>query len=127
MIVLIEKRTNNWIEVTFLDENKEKECHYFSGEKEHIDSLNLKIKEYKITLTKEQEDLIKQCQANFVYPTDEEIAKQELSYKVAEAKAYLISTDYKMTVDYFATLSKETQDELILKRNEAREFIRANK
>ena len=32
-----------------------------------------------------------------------------------------------MTVDYFATLTKEIQDELILKRSEARDFIRANK
>lgn len=126
MIVLIKKTTNNWIEVTFSDENKDKECHYFSGEKEHIDSLNLKIKEYKITLTKEQEDLIKETKANFIYPTDEEIAKEQLEHKINEALAYLSSTDYKMTVDYFSTLSKDIQDELILKRNDAREFIRAN-
>lgn len=52
--------------------------------------------------------------------------KQSLEYKINEAKNYLLSTDYKMTVDYFATLSKEIQDELILKRTEVREFIRAN-
>lgn len=58
--------------------------------------------------------------APIVKPSKEDILNQ----KINEAKAYLQSTDYKMTVDYFATLSKEIQDELILKRNEAREYIR---
>lgn len=49
-----------------------------------------------------------------------------VEYKVNEAKAYLSSTDYKMTVDYFSTLDKEIQDELIRLRAEAREFIRNN-
>ena len=57
------------------------------------------------------------------FSTIEEIAQQELQIKINEAKAYLSSTDYKMTVDYFATLSKEQQDDLILKRSEARELI----
>ena len=60
------------------------------------------------------------------FRTDEEIAQQDIQAKINEAKLYLSSTDYKMTVDYIATLSKEIQDELILKRSEAREFIRAN-
>ena len=53
--------------------------------------------------------------------------KESIEYKISEAKLYLQSTDYKMTVDYFATLEKEVKDELITKRAEAREFIRANK
>jgi hypothetical protein len=88
--------------------------------------LRAKAKEFNTSL-KEFEPLIKQCEDSFIYPTDEEIAKEELQHKINEAKVYLSSTDYKMTVDYFATLSKDIQDELILKRNEAREFIRANK
>ena len=56
--------------------------------------------------------------------TEEELAQKELDRKVAEVKQYLQSTDYKMTVDYFATLEKIVQDDLILKRSEAREFIR---
>ena len=72
-----------------------------------------------IELTKEEFDA--QLELNNT-PTDAEI----LEAKVNEALVYLSSTDYKMTVDYFATLSKEIQDELILKRAEAREFIRAN-
>ena len=58
--------------------------------------------------------------APIVKPSKEDILNQ----KVQEAKAYLQSTDFKMTVDYFATLSKEEQDELIAKRAEARETVR---
>ena len=52
--------------------------------------------------------------------------EQEVANKVQECKAYLQSTDYKMTVDYFATLSVEVQNELTTKRAEAREYIRDN-
>ncbi len=45
----------------------------------------------------------------------------ELSTKIAEAKAYLASTDFKVLPDY----DKEPS-EVIAKRAEAREFIRAN-
>ncbi len=45
----------------------------------------------------------------------------ELSGKIAEAKAYLASTDFKVLPDY----DKEPS-EVIAKRAEAREFIRAN-
>ena len=58
--------------------------------------------------------------------TEEEIAKQELQSKINEAKAYLASTDYKMTVDYFATLTEAEQVQLAQLRAEARTFIRAN-
>ena len=58
--------------------------------------------------------------------TEEEIAAQELAKQVQEAKMYLASTDYKMTVDYFATLSEVEQTELINKRAEAREYIRSH-
>lgn len=60
------------------------------------------------------------------FRTDEEIEKQELDKKISEAKAYLSSTDFKMTVDYFATLTDEEKAELTQLRAEAREFIRAN-
>lgn len=61
-----------------------------------------------------------------VIALENEIKKQEVANKVQEYKAYLLSTDYKMTVDYFATLSIEAQDEFTVKRAEAREYIRAN-
>lgn len=65
---------------------------------------------------------IEEIQAINQAKEDEYKATQE--YKVQEAKTYLQSTDYKMTVDYFGTLSKEEQDELIAKRAEAREIVR---
>ena len=120
---LILKLENNWLEATWLEDETQIHCESFSGHKEHITMLRAKAKEFNTSL-KEFEPLIKQCQDNFIYPTDEEIAKEELQHKINEALAYLSSTDYKMTVDYFGSLSKEIQDELILKRAEAREFIR---
>ena len=50
----------------------------------------------------------------------------ELATKISEAKKYLSDTDFKMTVDYFSTLTKELQEELTRLRSEARQFIRAN-
>lgn len=60
--------------------------------------------------------------APIVKPTKEEILNQ----KINEAKSYLLSTDYKMTIDYFATLTKDEQDNLIKLRANARQFIRDN-
>ena len=57
--------------------------------------------------------------------SDEDLALIELQNKIQRAKEYLLSTDYKMTVDYYATLNQEAQDELMTKRAEAREFIRS--
>ena len=57
-----------------------------------------------------------------VEPTEEEIIAQ----KVQEAKAYLASTDFKMTVDYYGTLTEAEQVQLTQLRAEAREFIRTN-
>ena len=56
----------------------------------------------------------------------EEIVEQEFQTKIQEVKAYLASTDYKMTVDYFATLTEAEQVQLTQLRAEARTFIRAN-
>jgi hypothetical protein len=55
--------------------------------------------------------------------TEEELAQQELNKKVQEAKDYLASTDFKMTVDYYATLTKKEQTELTKKRAEARSLL----
>lgn len=52
----------------------------------------------------------------------EEIEAEILQNKINEAKSYLLSTDYKMTVDYIATLTKDEQDNLIKLRAEARQF-----
>ena len=58
--------------------------------------------------------------------TEEELAQQELEAKIAEAKTYLASTDFKMTVDYYATMTAEQQEEFTTKRAEARAFLKEN-
>lgn len=57
---------------------------------------------------------------------ESERVANKLTEEVTEAKKFLNSTDFKMTVDYFNTLTEAEQNELITKRAEAREFIRAN-
>ena len=52
-------------------------------------------------------------------PTQAELDAQ----KVAEAQAYLASTDFYMTVDKYATLTVERQAELTQLRADARELI----
>ena len=112
----------NWLEVTWVDENNEQVwCESYSGHPEHIEMLRAKALEFGTEL---DEALISECVANFKYPTEEELAQQELEAKIAEAKAYLASTDFKMTVDYYATLAPEQQEELIAKRAEARAFLK---
>lgn len=60
------------------------------------------------------------------FRTDEEIRKEEINTQIAEAKAYLSSTDFYMTVDKYVELDEARKVELTTKRAEAREFIRAN-
>ena len=113
----------NWLEATWIEEDVQVYCESFSGHKEHIALLRDKAKEFNTSL-KEFELLIKQCQDSFVYPTEEEIQAEITVNLVQEAKNYLANTDYKMTVDYFATLTESEQSMLTTKRAEAREFIR---
>ena len=44
---------------------------------------------------------------------------------IAEAKAYLANTDYKMLPNYVPKVDEDL-DAIIVKRNETREFIRSN-
>ena len=53
----------------------------------------------------------------------EEIRLQEIKTQIAEAKAYLTSTDFYMTVDKYAELDEARKVELTTKRAEARELI----
>lgn len=72
-------------------------------------------------------ELIKQWLAEGNTPepeyTEEEIAQKEQAQKVQEAKDFLTKTDYKMTVDYYKTMSKQEQSELTKLREEARTVI----
>lgn len=97
-------------------------CESFSGHKEHIQMLRAKALELGTSLD-EYEYLIKECEDSFIYPTDEEIAKEEVINKIAEAKAYLSSTDFYMTVDKYTELDEARKVELTTKRAEARELI----
>ena len=53
----------------------------------------------------------------------EEIRLQEINTQITEAKAYLASTDFYMTVDKYAELDEARKVELTTKRAEARELI----
>ena len=115
----------NWLEATWIEDDIRVHCESYSGHPEHISMLRAKALGFETSL-EDYEDLIAECEKNFIAPTEEEIQAEITVNLVQEAKNYLANTDYKMTVDYFATLSKEIQDELIAKRAEAREFIRGN-
>ena len=121
---LIKYDNANCIEVTWVENNEIIHCQAYSDVQ--IDMLRADALKYNTPLD-EYEDIIAEVEAGIVLPTDEEIAEQERLAKLAECYAYLNNTDYKMTVDYFATLSKEVQDDLVSKRAAAREFIRLNK
>lgn len=56
-----------------------------------------------------------------VVKTDEVLKNKNL---VKEMKDYLNKTDFKMTVDYFDTLTEDKKKELIEKRAQARQLIR---
>lgn len=58
------------------------------------------------------------------FRTEDEKAKDELESNIRKAKAYLASTDFKMTVDYFATLDEQEQAELTYNRAKARTFLK---
>lgn len=91
-----------------------------------IDLLRVDALQYGTSLD-EYEDLIAEVEAGIVLPTEEEIAEQIKQVKLQECYVYLNSTDYKMTVDYFATLTVDEQNTLTTLRDEARTFIRENK
>jgi len=96
----------------YINKNKEIFGFELDGSQDHLIAKDMK------------EISIEEIQA--INQTKEDELKQTLGYRINEAKLYLSLTDYKMTIDYFATLSKDIQDELILKRAESRDFIRAN-
>lgn len=76
-----------------------------------------------VTYTVNENEVIKNY--DVVEISAEELAKQELDKNLQEAHSYLNTTDYKMLNHYVA---KEYEDieAIIIKRNEYREFIRAN-
>lgn len=123
----------NWIEVTFVDENdKEIHCESFSGHKEHIALLRAKAKEFNTSLD-EYTELIQLCEDSFIYPTDEEIEKEELQHKINEATQYLKDTDwvsdYKLRHDLGLEIIPEDSSKwaMIAKREEYILFLKGVK
>ena len=112
----------DWLEATWLEDEIQIHCESFSGHPEHIAMLEAKALEFETSLD-EYAELIAQVKEAFVMPTAEELVAYENANKVAEAKAYLSSTDFYMTVDKYASLTVERQNELVSKRAEARETI----
>lgn len=83
----------DWLEATWTEDEIQIHCESFSGHIEHIAMLRNKASEYGTSL-EEYEDLIKQCEDRFVYPTEDELAKEELQNKIQEANQYLAQTDW---------------------------------
>ena len=90
----------------YINENKEIFAYELDGSQDHLigDKVAITIEEVQ-AINKAKEDEY----------------KSSLEYRIQEAKAYLASTDFKVLPDY----DKEPS-EVIAKRAEAREFIRAN-
>ena len=118
-------QNKDWFEVSWIEDETIVHCESFSGHPEHIQLLKMRALEFSTTID-EYQGIIDEAVKNFVVPTQAELDSYIVQNQITEYKNYLLSTDYKMTVDYFATLNKITQDELLAKRAEAREFIRAN-
>lgn len=104
-------------------------CESFSGHKEHIVMLEAKALEFGTSLD-EFEGLIKQCKDSFIYPTEDELAKEELQNKIQEANVYLAQTDwvntYKIRHDLGLELIPEDSSkwEVINKREEYLSYLR---
>lgn len=121
----------NWLEVTFIDENdKEIHCESFGDSDEYQVLVLQRCNELNVVVTKELETiLLEQKNKRKVFTPEElaEIAKLDKisanNSSIQEAKNYLTSTDFYMTVDKYASLTTERQVELTTKRAEARELI----
>lgn len=107
-------------------------CESFSGHKEHIAMLEAKALEFGTSLD-EFEGLIKQCKDSFVYPTEDELAKEELQNKIQEANGYLAQTDwvntYKIRHDLGLEIIPEDSSKwlVITKREEYIVFLKGVK
>ena len=121
----------NWLEITIVNELDEVvHCESFGDTDEYQHLLRQRCAEFAVELTDKVENILVEQNAKRYIATEEElgeISKQniisELNGQIQEAKDYLSSTDFYMTVDKYATLTTEKQLELTTKRAEARELI----
>lgn len=111
----------NWLEVSWYEDENIIWCESYSGHKEHIAMLRNKAKEFNTSL-KEYEPLIKQCQDNFIYPSEEEIKLQEQANSNQESLNSLNSTDWKVIRELERLYLKGT--DLNIERELLRESIK---
>lgn len=121
----------NWLEITIINEDDEIiHCESFGDSDEYQALVMQRCSEFGVELSEDNLSLIEEQKAKRKVLTKEEIAEinrlaaiNELKNKIQEAKTYLASTDFYMTVDKYATLTADKQLELTTKRAEARELI----
>lgn len=121
----------NWIEITIVNELDEViHCESFGDSDEYTNLLNQRCNEFGVELSEENLGILVEQKAKKHVPKEEELIEinkqnkiSELNIKIQEAKTYLASTDFYMTVDKYASLTADKQLELTTKRAEARECI----
>ena len=94
----------------YINENKEIFAFELDGSQDHLITSDMK------------EISVEEIQA--INQAKEDEYKATTEYKIAEAKAYLTNTDYKMLPNYVVKPEEDIND-IITKRNTAREFIRS--
>lgn len=124
--------STNWLEATWIEDDKQLHCESYSGHPEHIAMLRAKALKFGTDLS-EFETLIKQAEDLFIHPTQEELDKELTDQKIQEARAYLVNTDYIVTkIAEAQALGEDTAPLLsyyateVQQRKEARAFIGAN-
>ena len=123
----------NWVEVTIVNDNNEEiHCESFGDSDEYQELVMQRCSEFGIEVTTGLEDILAEQKAKRYIPTLEEIAQQQadearlvLVQQLAESQAYLNSTDFYYA--RFLETGEAVPEAVVLKRIEAREFIRANK
>ena len=121
----------NWLEITIVNEEGAIiHCESFGYSDEYADLLNQRCSEFGVELSEDNLLILSEQKAKRKVLTEEEIVENEkllrintINNQIFEAKQYLSSTDFYMTVDKYATLTEEKQLELTTKRAEARELI----
>ena len=123
----------NWIEVTIVNENNEViHCESFGDSDEYQELLKERCLEFEVELSEDNLLILEEQKNKRHIPTPEEIAQQQaeeakrlLEQQLVEAQAYLNNTDY--YYPRFLETGESVPEEVVLKRTEAREFIRFNK
>lgn len=119
----------NWLEVNI--ENEEGiiiHCESFGDSDEYQALVMQRCSEFGVEVTIELEDILTEQKSKRYIPTSEEIAQQQaeearvvLVQQLAEAQAYLNSTDFYYA--RFLETGEAVPEEVVAKRVEARELI----